>query len=244
MNDDPLLRALGRVAAEQSAERERWETSAGSGVPDAGADAELAKRLFAPASEESMDRLAAKVTASLARPVVPAGVVSLRSRPLRWAGFVAAPLAAAAAIALLVGRPAGDLPGYSVSVSGGLRAERGADVRAPSDPVIVASGSELVLVARPSAASSRSVHVATFVVDSSGATAVPSTSEASDKGAVRVKVLGADLAKAAGTRDSLDLVLVLDRSSEDDGRALLAGDGSTGEWTRFKVPVRISGSGH
>jgi hypothetical protein len=254
MKDDLLLRALGKVAAEQSAERARWEASGSKGaIEDPSNDvaderAELAKRLFAPASAASVEAIAASVVGSLgAAGGQAARVVPMRGRAWRWAGLVGTPLAAAAAIALLVTRPRAplsDLPEYTVSVSGGVRADRGADTRGPSEPVAVAAGTEVVLVARPEASAAGSVHAATFVVGSGAPIAVASTSETSAKGAVRVTVRGDDLAKVAGAGGSIALVLVVDRSEGDDRRALAAGDGATREWTRFTVPVRVSGQGH
>jgi hypothetical protein len=174
----------------------------------------------------------------------PSRVVPIRRGALRWTGLLAAPLAAAAAIALLVTRSGGDLPGYAVSVSGGLRAERGADTRAPSDPVVVAAGTEIILVARPEASAPAGAHAATFLVSSGASMAVPSTSQVSAQGALRVSVRGDDVAKVAAPGASVELVLVVDRSEGDDRRALAAGDGSTREWTRFTVPVRVAGPGH
>jgi hypothetical protein len=247
MSDDRLLRALGRTLAEQSAERERWEAAAASpeGTPAADEKDELARRLFAPASDAFVERMSARVVASLGVAADPAAkVVPTRGRAARWAGVVAVPLAAAAAIAFFVTRPAADLPAYTLSVSGGVRQERGAETRAPSEPVGVAPGAELVLVARPDARARDGVHTSTFVVRSGAPTPVRSMSEVSDKGAVRVTVLGDDLAEAVGGGGLVSLVLVVDRSAADDSRALAAADGATREWSRFTVPVRVAPPGH
>jgi hypothetical protein len=237
MRDDELLHAVGRVAAEQAAQRERWESHAGGG---AGEDAELVRRMFAPASPESLERVTARVTEMLragARAPGPV-VVPFRARALRWVAF-AGPAAAAAAIALVLLRPPPALPRYALDVGGGVRSDRGAAATA-AGPITVTPGTELVLLARPESSAPGGVHAAAFAVGGGAPVALPAATEASEKGALRVTLEGRDLAKAAGPDHTVSVVLVVDRSAAADARALAAPDGATAEWSRFTVSVRVA----
>src|SRR5438067_1157895 len=175
MSDDKLLSALGRVAAEQAAERD--PSFAG------GEDPEIARRLLAPPSEASIERMARGVVDRLGTERRrPSAVAPIRRRALTWAGIASVPLAAAAALLLLVARPEAPLPSYTLSVTGGARGERGPEARAAAEPIAVAPQTEVVLLARPDARAEGSVHTATFLLRAGAPVAVPSTSEASAKG--------------------------------------------------------------
>lgn len=169
MNDDPLMRELGRVAAEEEeADRSRyaaWERlSAGelSGEEEAAlakqaetsAEARLAYEAFRPLGPEFEARMVRTLVAAPDLPaaggvVTPAARASTLPRYARRFGWLAAAATIAASLVLLVvtWRASPPLPAYALEISGGLRTTRGA---AAGSMPIFRRGSEITVVLRPS----------------------------------------------------------------------------------------------
>jgi hypothetical protein len=234
VTDEKLLHALGRVAAEQAREGERWEALAAA-PPVTAADADDdARRLFTPPSDASVERMTVPVLALLAKQK-PA------RRGVRWIGAGGA-LAAAAAVALFVAGARDDMPGYTLAVSGGLRGERGAEAPSAVKPLTVAAGTRVVLLARPDARDEGAVSGATFLRCGGDAHAVASEQERSEKGALRITLRGDDVVAGHPAGTACAIVLVVDRSPEAEHHALEAlGGASKGRgWLRFEVPFVVA----
>jgi hypothetical protein len=125
---------------------------------------------------------------------------------------VALPLAAAAAVAIGVGRRGGEqapiasldapLPGYSLVVRGGDRSSRSADAPPASGPVEVHRDSHLELVLRPATSVTAGIGVRAFLVQDGVARTWNAPLQRSAGGAVRVAgAAGQLLDVPAGTWD-------------------------------------------
>ena len=162
MSDDHWQRELAQVSREQREEElrrldERWDRlSRGELSPEE--DAEL--RALAETSEEARAAyeafrpLGPGFHASVVRAVrkqglpSPAKLLPFRRRSLIGWSAAAAAVAAAASVILLL-RPLAPLPGYSLEVTGGVRAWRGEE---PTEALALAPGDRFQVIVRPQTA--------------------------------------------------------------------------------------------
>jgi len=161
MNEDHLLRALGQLAREEErAEKARldprWDRLA-AGTLTADEEAELhalaesspeareAWKAFQPLGPEFQARMVEQIAAELPKK----GKV-LPFRPAARIGGWLTAAAAAAAIAVMLLRPAAHLPVYTAHLEGGAQTFRGSEPAPASGQPVFFPGSQLTLVARPS----------------------------------------------------------------------------------------------
>ncbi len=217
-NDDlALLKQLGARAREQRAE-------AAAKVPalDAAAEERIAARLLEKVRDSLPHEIAER---KLARASLPPRA---KKSPVRWL-YAAAPLAAAAALALLLSRRGNSIvapPAYElsmVSVS---------DMRDPSSAKIDATdyvldpAGELELVARP-VAPMKDTHARAFLVRSGDAQPWLVPLQVSDDGAVRIS--GMTRVLFPTTNQPYDVVIFVAAGdvlpSDDDARRIALGAG-------------------
>jgi hypothetical protein len=216
MSEDDIVRQLGRAAREAKAAEEgddRWERLARGALPpqeiaairkEAETDPETA------AMYEAFRPLEASVNAAIAA----RAAAELRGgqviRPARWwrVASVAAPLVAAAAVALWIARPGsgvgGEIPSYALSVRGGDRDTRAAGNDTSTGVVEVRPDSRLELVLRPEHRVVGEVGVRTFLARDGDVRAWSPSLELSPDGAFHLAgPAGALLGVSPGTWDVL-----------------------------------------
>jgi hypothetical protein len=255
MEADDLLGQLGRHVRDDDASVDPiWERLA-RGELSAREDEELRARAAAdpeiaalyeayrPLSSDVTARLAERATAALSTP----GRAPERGRVLPWRRVVlavAAPLAAAAALVLVLHRPveppASPLPAYALAVTGGDRATRSSEASA-QDAIDLHAGSHLEIVLRPSTAVDGSIAVKAFLVQGDLARPWPVPMDRSSDGAVRVSgTAGALMGVPAG---SWDLVFVVGRDGMvvDPAEVTRAVKGAAGAhpWQLLERHVRL-----
>jgi hypothetical protein len=226
---DPRWDALarGELSAEELAELER----------QAEADPEIALRLelFRPLSNEARDRIANSVEPK-------AAVVPIESRRPLWqkAALVMAPLAAAAAIALMLLRPAplAPLPGYTLSASGGE-----SELRSPAPrpgPVVLAPDASLTLVLRP-ATSVEGPVAARFFVEREGALEpLAVRAEQAEGGSLRLSAPARELFGTHTGDASLIAIVGRPAAINEDPQALVRGAPANGPgWQRVAIAVKL-----
>lgn len=177
--DDALMKQLADVAR---AEREPVDH------PDA-------KALLAPISAGEL----AVITARAGEALGGARVTDLGARRSKWAWFgVAAPLAAAAAIALFVTQPWNartGMPDYELVVEGDARVVRSDAPMQPQEPIRIERGGALTFILRPRAPRTADVGVRAWIDHGGALDAWTVTSTVSAERAVRVDADAAALAK-------------------------------------------------
>jgi hypothetical protein len=136
-------------------------------------------------------------------------VRSQRAVKPRRALWIAAPLAAAAAIALWLARPtvapAAPLPEYAMEITGGVDAERGAT---PSRVDVSAhAGDMLTILLRPATDVSATVEAHLLVPQGGTLRDVQATQRISSTGSVELRAAVADLASASESDVSATVVL-------------------------------------
>ena len=193
--DDRFAKALAGRARARAAEQRALEATLRDGARPSGVD-RIAAALEAQADRESASQA---TRAALA----PASTMRARRSPLGWLAIAAAPLAAAAAIALAVrARPhleEGGAAKYIVSVSGHVETERArgdvvfASLQARPDAI-----QEVIL--RPRERSGTALAAKVLVVRGGVGALVDVPTEISDAGVVRFDMPGALLEGASEVR--------------------------------------------
>jgi hypothetical protein len=199
MTDDDRLAALGRLAREEESVNELEERleRLTHGQLSRSEMAQLEReaepetlQAYRPLPSDFKDQVANRLEPLLPPEKKPATVTPLPTRP-RWVmpAAVAALVAAAAAIFLFLSpsptRSA--LPGYELALSGGVR-----EVRSSTpEPITLAPGSSLTLVARPTTATKE--RVVAYVFAGPDHAPVKAEAENSADGAIRLIVAEADL---------------------------------------------------
>jgi hypothetical protein len=257
MEADDLLGQLGRHVREEDAGATDadpiWERLARGELSEAedaqlraraGADPEVAAlyEAYRPLATELKERLVQQATSELSRPA-PARVLPWR----RVAFAVAAPLAAAAAAALVLAlrRPVepvtAPLPAYALAFTGGDRATRSGEVH-DDGPIELQPGSRMEIVLRPSTAVAGAVVVKAFLVQGGEAHAWAVPMDRSSDGAVRISgEAGPLLGVPAG---SWDLAFVVGRDGAlivDAAEVARAARGEAGAhpWQLLERHVRL-----
>jgi hypothetical protein len=168
MTDDDLLKQLGRRAREQEAE---------AAPPDEGTFDQRAE-----------DAAVAAILGEKKPAEKPAKVI----RPQRWA-MIAAPLAAAAAVALFVAtRGGGGLPTYELAVSGDKAFRAPTNAPASGETILDPAG-DFELVARPAVATTNVTVKASLERNGVMSEWTRARPEISNDGAVRIVGKNADL---------------------------------------------------
>jgi hypothetical protein len=232
--DDPVWERLARGELSPSEDALLRERAAGD--PQVAALYEA----YCPLDGAVRKRIAARVEAGL-RPS--------RGPVWRRVALIAAPLAAAAAVLLVVSvrmrqpaEPLALIPQYALALSGGDRATRSG---APDDsgPVELHRGSNLEIVLRPSTAVSHPVMVRAFLLQGAEARPWDVPMDRSADGAVRIAgQAGALLAGAAP--GSWDLVFTVgpEGSATPDAADVARaahGDGGAHAWQLLVTRVRL-----
>jgi hypothetical protein len=257
MSPDDLLGDLARAEREEQASADpRWEKLArGELSPsevakiraEAEQDPEVAL-LF-----EAYRPLSDATKAQIAERVLPRGVKSsatgARVLPWRRAAWVALPLAAAAGLAVWIGRSSPEpvamttagAPDYVLSVTGGDRAQRSNAPRG-AGLVELQGDSKLELVVRPSAPVSGPVTVRAFLVQGGVARAWAPRMDHSSDGVVRVTGTAAELLGGApGTWDVAFAVGPADSVPADPAviAAALGADAASRPYQLLVTRVRV-----
>ena len=210
MSDDPLLRALGRLAREQD---------------DAEVDPDASKPLD--------DALRARIAASIVAP--PPGAKP-RFRLLAGGGVVVAALAAAALL-LLVPKESLVLPTYEASFEGGEQTTRG---EAPSDGTPkIARGGSVTFIARPAVDVRAPLVARAFAIRSGETRALDVPVALSADGAARLSGKREDVLRGVPA-GPCELVLVIgrDRAVPRDAKAFDAmASAPSGEVKILRKPV-------
>ncbi|MDI3289266.1 hypothetical protein [Polyangium sp. 15x6] len=217
MTTDELLKAVAQAAREDEIDDDpRWSALAEGSLPeqDRAALEEIARRsprheeawhMLRPLDEKARARFTDGILAQMAKEKAAAEESPAPAPPPRegaqviplpkkrtWVPAVAA-LAAAAAVALLVGLPArgpsnGDpLPAYEVSLLGGEHSTRAEP--APTDPrppLRLGPGSSLEIVLRPATPDRKPIAAGGFLIQDGRARVWPIQPEISPDGAIRV----------------------------------------------------------
>jgi hypothetical protein len=254
MEGDDLLRQLGRHVRDQMnpalADDPIWERLARGELPpseeaqlreQAAVDPEIATlyEAYRPFDDAAKKRVAARVAANLYAP-----------RAVRWrrVAFIAGPLAAAAAIALVVSlrpSPAGalaDIPEYSLTLSGGDRATRSATPD-QGGPVELHRNSRIEVVLRPAISVKHPVAVRAYLVQGKSGRLWNVPMDRSADGAVRISgEVGALLGDIAAGSWALAFTVSPEGSTEpapgDVARAAL-GEGGPFPFLLLDTQVRI-----
>ena len=156
----------------------------------------------------------------------------------------AAPLAAAAAIALFVGRgPSGSdaaLASYELVVEGAGRDERSGAAPAPAETIEVERGGHLTFLLRPRAARSAEVAARAMIEHDGALRAWDVPSQVSDQGVVRIDATGAGLASLpAGASRVVVFVGNPSRLPGDDDDARRAMTGGASGVRAFVQPIVV-----
>jgi hypothetical protein len=212
VNDEEILREL-----RESANRADGATT---GTP-----------LDAPLGTAFEAGVAAKVVASRRAP-----------KPRRtWFAAAAAPLALAAAIALLIARPwrgptgAAPLPEYSVEVSGGADTERGAGTVTASE--VSAHRGDALGVLRPATIVREPLVARAFASSGGDPREIAASSRTSEEGSIEVRTRVADV---AGDATSASLTIVVARQSAGlDARAIANGAAIPDGAKVVRIHVRV-----
>ncbi len=220
---DKLLGALRTVAREDELAVARLPADAYA--PLSAADrAGIADRILR----------APQAAAPVDSPVIP---IASRRPARRWVlAAVVGPLAAAAALVLLIrpfsGEQTGPLPAYDISASGGIREMRGAEPAAGQAPGSIAApqrlrpDSRLVVVARPDVAVDGPIAVGVFLSQAGRTEEIRPQIQIAPSGAVEIRASAADV--FAGRTGHWDLVVLIGRSKPSEPTA-----------RRLTVPVDI-----
>jgi hypothetical protein len=256
---DDLLQQLGRhvrgdaepPSAGHPSDDAAWEKLArGELAPDeqarlrerAASDPETARlwEAFRPLDEAVKERIAARVE------------MVRRGRVVVWrrAALIAAPLAAAALVALALrlprsawSDPLAMVPEYSLDVAGGDQGTRSAaPARNPSAPIELHAGSSLEIVLRPATAVQHPVVVRAFLVQGASARPWDVPMERSPDGAVRIAGEAGTLLRVPP--GSWDLVFTVSPEGaappDPDAVARAAhGERGTPPWRLLNTPVRV-----
>ncbi len=232
--DDPVWERLARgelLPSEDALLRER-----------AAADPEIARlyEAFRPLDDSARRRIAARVVAGLRPP-----------RVIAWrrAALLAGPLAAAAAVVLVVSvrlrqpaQPLAPVPEYSLALSGGDRPTRSA-TPGPIGPVELHRSSSLEIVLRPATAVSGPVAVRAFLMQGPDARRWDVAMDRSADGAVRIAgEAGALLAGVpAGSWDLVFTVGPEGSAAPDPGDVARAlhGEGGAHPWQLLDARIRL-----
>lgn len=266
MNDEELLKAVGRSARARQPLDERWDELAADRLSDAqreklleaaaaSEDAADAYEAFRPLGAEFQARVverlmanrpadqAADVTLETPAPMGPK-VVPFRRRTLRFAGV---PLALAASVLLAVGlvmfmRPGATpaLPGYGLRLEGQVTLMRGEAPPPAAAPF--APGNHFRVVLTPEERVEGDVIARAYVLDGGEPEMLAAAPKISSEGAVLIEgEVGRDIQLPAG--DSRLLVIVGRESKLPDAPALAArlgasGQEQTADWAAWMLPVR------
>jgi len=232
--DDPVWERLARGELSPSEDARLRERAAG--------DPELAAlyEAYRPLDGAARQQIAARVEAGL-RPS--------RGAVWRRAALIAAPLAAAAAVLLVVSvrmrqpaQPLALIPQYALALSGGDRATR-SGTPDDSGPVELHRGSHLEIVLRPATAVSHPVTVRAFLLQGADARPWDVAMERSADGAVRIAGQ-ADALLAGVPAGSWDLVFTVGpegTAAPDPGDVTRAthGYGPAHAWQLLATRVRL-----
>ncbi|MCB9727281.1 MAG: hypothetical protein H6744_00540 [Deltaproteobacteria bacterium] len=253
--DDQLLEALGQRAARRreqvGALDERWLALAEGRLDEA--ESERARQedparwaAFAPLDEAAQERVHREVARALDGAAAGEGgapVIALAPRrKARWArlAMVVAPLAAAAALVLVLRGPLGGtdgppLPGYGLEVSGGLATVRGAEAPEPSRRFTPDSPVELLL--RPQQAAQGPVAVRAWRrMPGQAWQAWDAPAQISAEGSARIAGSAAEL--LGTTPGVVGLRIVVGRPDELPGGPEAQGDGGDA-WQRFDMELEL-----
>jgi hypothetical protein len=221
---DQLLKALRDTARAE----DRAEEAALGELGTAGALDEAAR-----------DRIAAAISET------PTGVVSLEGRrraKRRWVTWLAVPLAAAAAVLLVVfPRPpeAAMLPGYELVATGGVREVRGVEEELPSRLQRLGPRSVLDVKLRPATTVEGTVLVAAFAVQGDRVEPVSPAIVVAESGAVSVRAeAGAVFGDRRGRWD-LRILLIRPQLAMKLPKLAAGGAGSGRGWQRLTVPIEL-----
>jgi hypothetical protein len=262
MNDEELLKAVGRSARARQPLDERWEALAAGQLSAAereklleeaatSDEAAEAYEAFRPLGAEFQARVVARVMAdrgreagSEAQRVVTPRVVAFRRRAPRFVGI---PLALAASVLLAVGlvmfmRPGGApaLPGYGLTLEGQVTLMRGEAPPPATAPF--ATGNHFRLVLTPEQRVEGDVIARAYVLDGGEPEMLAAAPKISGDGAVLIEgEVGRDVQLPPG--DSRLLVIVGRESKLPDASALAArlgvsGQEQTSDWAAWMLPVR------
>ncbi len=197
MNDDELLEALAAAARAERARDPRYDALADDALSeeDRAALAALgddeAMTVFTPLGDAAKARFADAALGALGAQAPPASGAKVLPFRRTWVGRAltfAVPLAAAAALAFILLRPAAEGPGlpeYRLDATAGERTLRSADP-APADVPRYGPGSRIELVLRPSTAAQGPVAVRAFLNRGGELQPWAVTPEVSPEGAVRI----------------------------------------------------------
>jgi hypothetical protein len=261
MNDEELLKAVGRSAPARQPLDERWDELAADRLSDAereallvaaasSEDASDAYEAFRPLGAEFQARVVARLMGDQARDAereakpAPPRVVPFRRRTLRFAGI---PLALAASVLLAVGlvmfiRPGATpaLPGYGLRLEGQVTLMRGETPPPAAAPF--AAGNHFRLVLTPEKRVEGDVIARAYVLDGGEPEMLAAPPKISSDGAVLIEgEVGRDVQLPPG--DSRLLVIVGRESKLPGAPALAARLGASGEeqtsdWAAWMLPVR------
>jgi hypothetical protein len=269
MNDEELLKAVGRSVRAAEPHDERWDKLAAGTLTDAeraallaevaqsetaarayeayrplGTDfqARMVERLLAPSAPaaEGADAVTVAVAAASAK------VIPFRRRALRFAGvplaLAASVLVAFGALTLLRQHAVPALPGYGLRLEGQVTVMRGETPPPASAPFV--RGNEFRLLLTPATKVEGKVVARSYVLAGAGPQPlVAPPARISDDGAVLIQgTVGADVQLPQG---AARLLVVVGRESQlPDPRALAAQLGAAGqvqndEWAAWMLPVSV-----
>jgi len=266
MNDEELLKAVGRSARARQPLDERWDELAAERLSDAERDKLLeeaatseeaaeAYEAFRPLGAEFQARVVERL---MAKQLADQGseadgeshtaptpkVVPFRRRTPRFAGI---PLALAASVLLAVGlvmfmRPGATpaLPGYALKLEGQISLTRGEAPPPAAAPFV--TGNQFRLVLTPEQQVEGDVIARAYVLDGNEPEMLGAAPQISSSGAVLIEgQVGRDVQLPPG--DSRLLVIVGRESKLPDAGALAArlgtsGQEQTSDWAAWMLPVR------